>query len=198
MHGIRFWAAELLTVSAFSLWATAFYPDEASTTAQAGITAGFLISGAVLLVLVVFLANWVAWSPRHQRNDAWNQVDVLAERRQWKRIVDELARHVIQGNEAMESNGRIKASYSLSKEQGGPGKDNVQEMRKFMNQWISDVRGTLQLCPEYLVDFENDNREILIATEKDGSKVPVAVAQLEVRLRHLQDIIREIRAHHLR
>ena len=54
--------------------AVPFYPDGASAFEQAGISSAAVIAATFGLIVVIFLANWVALSARNQRDDASEEV----------------------------------------------------------------------------------------------------------------------------
>lgn len=195
MSAARFWIGELIWAVVLSVAAVSRYPDESGTLEQAIIQGGTVITGSVLALLLILVVGWVAFAPRHQRDDAWGEVEAIRERQDWVQIIAEITSHMREGNRAMEIHGRPHTDYILPLGQGPP-VDHVGNMLQFMNTWIPAVNQTLEACPEYMADFENDGREIFLAEDR-GGQVAVAISQLEVRVRHLREVVQDIRANRL-
>ncbi|MEI6666421.1 MAG: hypothetical protein WCL53_09775 [Chloroflexota bacterium] len=190
-----FWFVSLILSIASPLVAYfLFTPTGAEAADQVVIQTKTFAGVVLMLMLVVFLGLWVVTVPRAQRNEAWDDLRALRERRDWQAIIAELTEHIREGNREMEINGRPPADNHAP---NAPYVDHTGPMLKFMNKWISDVRTTLVSCPEYMADFDNDRRGIFLGREVDGLRTPVVVEQLDVRLQHLAGIVRDIRANRL-
>ena len=75
--GWWFWAAQLVVVAAFSVYAVTFYDNDATLARQAAIQAAALILGAGLCAFAVLVGFFVAFSSRTQRDEARTEIDRL-------------------------------------------------------------------------------------------------------------------------
>ena len=65
-----FWVAQVIATVGLSIFAVSLYPEGSSALDDAQTQGGVLVAGLFSLLLGVFLANFIALSPRRQRTEA--------------------------------------------------------------------------------------------------------------------------------
>ena len=172
---VQFWMAEAIMVAIGAVVAVAFYPDRASAFTQAGISSAGVVAATLVLIVGTFLANWVAFSARNQRDKASEEVERLRERQDWRALLNNITNFITEGNRAMEAYGR-------------PGLLDSSKGLDFSNDWI--LRINRSLPDEYRPDFASQGRDIF-----KGDSVWAEL--LDVQLQRLREIASDIRNRHL-
>jgi hypothetical protein len=175
IHTSQLWITEAMLVAIGAVLAVIFYPDNASAKQQAVISSSTIGTLMVALVILIFFANWVAFSARSQRDESYQQVDQLTDQQDWRALIREITDFIKEGNRAMEAYGRPSVG------------DSTRGL-EFMNTWIPRV--TQSLPDEYHADFESHGRKIF-----EGDVV--WALQLDVRMERLREIVADIRNRHL-
>jgi len=141
-----------------------------------------------LLLVVPFAVNLLAIAPYK----VWQRERV---RRGWLSIIERLTSMIEEGTRAIDAHGRPSAHYRVTSGSLRPGMvpTPTGEMLRFGNGWIARVNEVLSECPEYKAEFSSQGREIFTGREVDGSEIPVAVMQVDISIKRLREIIRDIR-----
>lgn len=101
LSSVRFWFAQLLAAAVSSVYAVGWYPVGSSSLTQARIQAFCVLIGFMLLGGVVLGVNWLAASPRRQRNEA--RVAIIEK----DQVIHELSTNVVGRTDLIAARDRI-------------------------------------------------------------------------------------------
>ena len=89
LHTHWFWAAETMALAGGGVLGSIITPSDGSTLEQAGIPTGTATAAAALLAFIIFAGNFIAFSPRRQRNEARQSIEQLQQQRLSETVVAE-------------------------------------------------------------------------------------------------------------